>query len=562
MVPTQPTGSRGGLFKSPFPTDAAPPSPAPAEPRARPSGGDSGGAGGAGANNRSQRPDLEVDWSHLDRERAAIAANKSRNEGDRRGSSNRYGGPLIGANEIGTGQLSERDERDDRHNRDDRRARDRDAYRDEDAGGANEYGDDGGDGRRSRRRGYEGERDRQGGDRGVDRDRNGGDRRDDRDRYDAGRGDDRASDRPRREHGARAGHAPSRRYDDGYDQGDDGRYDDHYDARDRGGDAGYDERYDDRHHDRYDDPRDRRDGRQNRADRHTRRSTPRDDYDEPWNDPGPAALGREAPQVNGEQGWGSGGGLWGDAAAEGDSAYYPAPAASPTKGKPGKTGKSGGGKKPGMKRVFRVAWTVGSIVSSLAVFLLVRFEMQRGSGIPGAPTVAVNSAQNFTDSLLTNKNGWLTNTNCIFKPDGYHLTRGYLAYAPVADAVNFDMWVQVKQTGGTLLAPYGLVFRRVSLGNYYVFGIDGNGKWTFYKTVENVTTDIVSYTASPAIKQGLNAQNTLEVKAHGTHFAFFVNGTQIGQADDTSLATKGSLGVAGHDDIEVVFTAFSLIRLA
>jgi hypothetical protein len=164
----------------------------------------------------------------------------------------------------------------------------------------------------------------------------------------------------------------------------------------------------------------------------------------------------------------------------------------------------------------------------------------------------------FTDPLLSNQNGWLTNTDCVFKADGYHLTRGYLAYAPVADATNFDVTVQVTQTTGTVLAPYGLVFRRISLGNYYVFGIDGNGKWTFYKALENVGTDIVAFTASPAINQGLNAQNTLEVKAQGTHFTFFVNGTQVGEADDASLAKAGELGVAGHDDIEVVFTDFSL----
>jgi hypothetical protein len=525
MVSAPPARSSGGLFKSPFPSDVAPPGSPPAEPRARPSAGGSGGGGSAAGDPRSQRPDLEVDWSHLERERAAI---KARQEGDGRGSNERYAGPLIGANEVGRGQQSEQDQRDERYERDERAAHDRHAFRDGDVGGSNGYGEEGGDGRRSRRRDYEAERDR----------------------YGDGRGDDRADERRRRDHSARAGHAPARRYDDEYDE--------RHDPRDRGGDAGYDERYDDQQRDRHDDRRDGRAMGQRGADRHARRDAARDEYDEPWNARDPATPAREEP----------GGGLWGDAPAEGDSAYYPAPAAAGrAPGKLGRSGKSGkpgkaGSAKPGRKSRLRVVWTVGSIVSSLAVFLLVRFELQHGSAAPGAPVVGVNSAQTFNDSLLTNKNGWLTNQDCVFKADGYHLTRGYLAYAPVADALNFDMWVQVKQTAGTLLAPYGLVFRRISLGNYYVFGIDGNGKWTFYKAVNNVGMDIVSYTASPAIKQGLNAQNTLEVKAHGTHFTFFVNGTQVGQADDTSLATKGSLGVAGHDDIEVVFTTFSLIRLA
>jgi hypothetical protein len=71
----------------------------------------------------------------------------------------------------------------------------------------------------------------------------------------------------------------------------------------------------------------------------------------------------------------------------------------------------------------------------------------------------------------------------------------------------------------------------------------------------------VPFTANKAIKRGLNATNTLEVKAQGSLFTFFVNGTQVGHATDATIATAGKCGLAGNDGIEVVFTNFSLTRL-
>jgi hypothetical protein len=484
-APTMP--GTGGLFKSPFPTDAAPPAASPPEPRAVPS---------TGGEQRPQRPDLEVDWSHLERERAALASQKARREGDGH-SARGVAGPLIGENEVGRGQRRERDRRDDRRYRDDH------DERHDGTNGYDGYSDDGTDERRSARG-------------------------DARDRYD----------------------------DDRYD-------DDAGDWRGSGYGSGYTDQYPDPYEQRAAGRGQPRGGHLSPSDERGAWGAPRDDYDDPSEMTG-AHAARDANVPAGERFWEPSGGLWGAESSQGDSAYFGAPAAGRapgTAGKPARRGKSGKGQKAGKKGGFRAAWLISSVLSSALIFALVRFELQHSSGGSGTPNAGPNSAQVFTDGLLTNKNGWLTNADCVFKTDGYHLTRGYLAYAPVADATNFDATVQVTQTAGTTLAPYGLVFRRVSLGNYYVFGIDGNGKWTFYKALENVGSDIVSFTANPAIKQGLNAQNTLEVRAQGTHFTFFVNGTQVGQADDSSLAKAGALGVAGHDDIEVIFTTFSLKRL-
>ncbi|MGZ6320671.1 MAG: LamG-like jellyroll fold domain-containing protein, partial [Ktedonobacterales bacterium] len=119
--------------------------------------------------------------------------------------------------------------------------------------------------------------------------------------------------------------------------------------------------------------------------------------------------------------------------------------------------------------------------------------------------------------------------------------------------------VQVAQVKGDTTQDYGLVFRRASKGNYYVFGILSTGKWDFYKGVNNTASNVVDPTVNSAIKTGLNATNTLKVTMSGSHFTFFVNGVQVGTADDTSF-TSGLSGVAGGDNIEAVYTAYKVTK--
>jgi hypothetical protein len=205
---------------------------------------------------------------------------------------------------------------------------------------------------------------------------------------------------------------------------------------------------------------------------------------------------------------------------------------------------------------------VGAVILTIAIIVAIRvglrtiFDSVSGSGSSSLNT----SAQSFTDPLTSNKNGWATNSGTFFKSDGYHFTQNYLTYAPVDSVGSVDLSVKVSQLSGDIHTFYGIVFRRISKGNYYIFGIDGNGKWGFFKVVEGTETDIVSATANSAITPGLNVPNTLAVQARGSHFIFSVNGTQVGEADDTALTGKGLAGVAGADNVEVVFTDFSLIR--
>jgi hypothetical protein len=214
----------------------------------------------------------------------------------------------------------------------------------------------------------------------------------------------------------------------------------------------------------------------------------------------------------------------------------------------------------------RGALSVGAIILTIAIIVFIRVGARLlGDKLTNSSDTttnsAVTSAHTFNDPLTSNANGWPGGSGLAFKSDGYHITQNLLAYAPIDPATSADITVHVVQTSGDVTSPYGIVFRRTSKGNYYAFGIDSNGKWAFFKAVEGALTDVVPATANSAITTGLNSTNTLEVKDTGSHFVFFVNSTQVGMADDSSLTGKGANGVFGADNIEVVFSQFSLTRL-
>jgi hypothetical protein len=184
---------------------------------------------------------------------------------------------------------------------------------------------------------------------------------------------------------------------------------------------------------------------------------------------------------------------------------------------------------------------------------------------PGTSATSTSSTPTeqvlFQDALTSSshQDGWPDDANCGFASDGYHVKGAYLCYSPGDDVSNGSISVQVAQVSGDTTQDYGLVFRRASKGNYYVFAILSSGKWDFYKGVNNTASNVVEPTTNSAIKTGLNAKNTLKVTMSGSHFTFFVNGAQVGTADDTSF-TSGKSGVAGGDSIEAVYTAYKVTK--
>jgi hypothetical protein len=165
----------------------------------------------------------------------------------------------------------------------------------------------------------------------------------------------------------------------------------------------------------------------------------------------------------------------------------------------------------------------------------------------------------YQSSLEGAAGGWVNDTHCSSKADGYHISGNYLCYAPVTQQGDVDISVTVRQLSGSYSLLYGIVFRSSGKGSYYLFGVDGNGKWTFAKLSNNTSTYLIRPTANAAINAKLDEPNTLEIKAIGSQFDFYVNGIQVGQSKNTAYST-GLIGLTSEGGVEVVYANVRIAR--
>jgi hypothetical protein len=212
----------------------------------------------------------------------------------------------------------------------------------------------------------------------------------------------------------------------------------------------------------------------------------------------------------------------------------------------------------------RTPW--GRIIGGVAALVLIAivagviYNMSRppthGAGTSAsAAATALSSGTLLSDSMLTVDSGWTIDSVCYFDSDGYHIREGYICYAPIGNQVDGTESVTAKQVSGPTNEAFGLVFRRVSKGNYYFFGIDSNSKWVLLKVVNEKSTRLQDFTANTAIKGGLNIANSLSVAMSGTTFDFSVNGQKVGTIHDSTFP-QGEWGLEGSSDGDIVFTNY------
>lgn len=196
-------------------------------------------------------------------------------------------------------------------------------------------------------------------------------------------------------------------------------------------------------------------------------------------------------------------------------------------------------------------------------FLALRANQQNGvsaSATPTAtgpaPTATPSTNVVFHDTFSDSTSGWANDSHCTYASDGYHVKDGYICYSPAGNFTDAIVSADVKQTSGSVTYPYGISFR-ITSQSHYEFDIDSNGKWVVYKCGASDCTHLVDYTANAAIHPNLNVSNSLKVDMRGSHFIFYVNGTQVGDATDATY-TSGKVGVDGGSGIEVVFASFQI----
>lgn len=169
----------------------------------------------------------------------------------------------------------------------------------------------------------------------------------------------------------------------------------------------------------------------------------------------------------------------------------------------------------------------------------------------------------FQDPLTSNTNGWINDPlRCFFQNNAYHIQNGYICFAPAGITSDVNISVDAAQISGPTSAAYGIILRRASQGNYYQFVIDSNSQWGFGKVANDKTyTALIRVKTNSALKGGINTVNHLMISAKGAHFAFYINGTKVGETDDSSYAS-GQSGLFCGDNSEAIFTNFQMTRPA
>ncbi len=180
-------------------------------------------------------------------------------------------------------------------------------------------------------------------------------------------------------------------------------------------------------------------------------------------------------------------------------------------------------------------------------------------------TPTVNETVIYQDSLTDSPSGWANDSHCAAKADGYHITGGYVCSAPdSASAPNVDVTVTAKGVKTSANTAYAIIFRHESSGNFYSFEVTPDGQWGLYKFVNGKATALSDYQSDAAIQTGSGVTNEMRVLAVGSHFVFYVNGQQVGVADDSTF-TSGGVGLANDDNdvtSDIVFTSLMVAQPA
>lgn len=127
--------------------------------------------------------------------------------------------------------------------------------------------------------------------------------------------------------------------------------------------------------------------------------------------------------------------------------------------------------------------------------------------------------------------------------------------------------VEATQLAGPLDNGYGMLFRLDDeKDNFYLFAVSGDGYvWIgrYLDGGKEEATPIIGtgWLESPAVNQGLDVVNELQVRAESGNMIFLVNQYEIGRVTDNTLQ-KGDIGLMvrtlGVGGVEVRFDNFSV----
>lgn len=205
------------------------------------------------------------------------------------------------------------------------------------------------------------------------------------------------------------------------------------------------------------------------------------------------------------------------------------------------------------------------LITALGFGLLRSFANSGGHGTSvarGTPTLAASPTPankvTFHDSLSTPSSRWPSSARSYFNQGGYEINGAWLVFAPSGPLSNGSVSVRLRQVGGVNNQFYGIAVRARNNQSYYVFGLSETQQWTFSLVSYGSHRALVAPTTDTHINRGPNASNTITVYMRGSHFIFYANGVQIGQADDSTYASGqvGIVNIVSH--LDVIYNDFTV----
>lgn len=121
---------------------------------------------------------------------------------------------------------------------------------------------------------------------------------------------------------------------------------------------------------------------------------------------------------------------------------------------------------------------------------------------------------------------------------------------------DFYLEVDTFHVSGPLDNEFGVVFRYVDVKNFYLFAASHDGYYTLQKMVDGEWDDLIPWTVSAAVNDGIDAQNQLAVLAEQDHFTLLINGHQVATVEDSTFARGYVALAAGSFEVGGVIVAF------
>lgn len=110
----------------------------------------------------------------------------------------------------------------------------------------------------------------------------------------------------------------------------------------------------------------------------------------------------------------------------------------------------------------------------------------------------------------------------------------------IDDVADFSASVTVTQLDGPTDAEYGMIFRRTSDGEYYLFELSESGEYALFLFWQDDWWTLKEWTPTDAFLPGI--ENKIDIIALDTIFYFYVNDELVAQYQDQRLPT-GQIGL-------------------